>query len=113
MFVRDSGINYCTERHQTLRDYGVRFGECPPRVKIDRLTVRVEKTLDFRFFLRGGWPFLIIAQVTFGYRAIRLTVVQRSNLNLPSLKQLPSVATSEFEDASKAAGPDSIADDSL
>ena len=28
--------------HQTLRDYEVRFRECPPRVKIDRPTVHVE-----------------------------------------------------------------------
>ena len=86
MFVRDSGKNYCTERHQTLRDYGVRFRECPPRVKIVRLTVRVEKTFDFRFFFRGGWPFLIIVRVTSGHRAIRLTVVQRSNFKLTVVK---------------------------
>ena len=49
MFVRDSSKNYCTEHHQTLRDYAVRFGECPPRVKIVSPTVRVEKTFDFRF----------------------------------------------------------------
>ena len=30
-------------------------------LKSNRLTVRVEKMFDFQFFLRGGWPFLIIA----------------------------------------------------
>ena len=53
LFVRDSGKNYCTGRHQTLRDYEVQFGKCPPRVKIDHLTVHVERTFDFQFFLRG------------------------------------------------------------
>ena len=53
LFVRDSGKNYCTGRHQTLRDYEVCVGKCPPRVKIDCLTVHVERTYDFQFFLRG------------------------------------------------------------
>ena len=82
LFVRDLGKNYCTGCHQTLRDYEVQFRKCPPRVKIDRLTVHVQRTFDSRFFLHGWWPFLIIVSVTSGYWAIRLAVVQRSNCKL-------------------------------
>ena len=49
LFVHNSGQNYCTGCHQTLRDYGVRLGKCPPWVEIDHLTVYVERAFDFQF----------------------------------------------------------------
>ena len=50
LFVRDSGKNHCTGRRQTLTDYEVRFGKCPPRVKIAHLTVH-EENRRFPVFL--------------------------------------------------------------
>ena len=48
LLVRDSGKNYCTERHQTLRDYKVRLRECPPQVEIARLALLEEISFYFR-----------------------------------------------------------------
>ena len=53
LFVRDSGKKYCTEHHQTLRDYNVELCECPPRVEIARLAVLEEISSYFPFFVRG------------------------------------------------------------
>ena len=64
LFVRDSGKNYLTGRHQTLRDYKVGLWKCPPQVEIDRLAVLEE--LD---------------SLTSGYGAVWFAVVQRLNLN--------------------------------
>ena len=52
LFVRDSDKIYCTERHQTLRDYKVRLRECPAWVEITRIAV-LEEISYYRFFVRG------------------------------------------------------------
>ena len=62
------GQNYCTERHQTLRDYKVGLRECPPRVEIARLAVLEEISFYFRFFILADAILLIIALLTSGRR---------------------------------------------
>ena len=70
LFVRDSGKTYCTERHQTLRDYKVRLRECAPQVEIARIAVLEEISFYFRFFVRLTAILLIIAPMTSGCRTI-------------------------------------------
>ena len=52
LFVCCSGKNYCTGRHQTLRNYKVGLQKCPPQVEIARLAVLEELSFHFRFFVR-------------------------------------------------------------
>ena len=57
LFDRDLGKNYCTGRHQTLRDYKVELQKCLPRVEVTRLAVHEEISLNFRFsFAVDGHP---------------------------------------------------------
>ena len=50
LFIRDSGRNYCTGRHQTLRNYEVGLQKCPPQVEIVSLAVLEEMSFNIRFF---------------------------------------------------------------
>ena len=49
LFIRNSGRNYWTGRHQTLRDYNVGRQKCPPGVEIARLAVLEVIFFNFRF----------------------------------------------------------------
>ena len=53
LFIHDLGENYCTERHQTLRDYKVGLCKCPPRVEIAHLAVLEEISFYVRFFVHS------------------------------------------------------------
>ena len=57
LFIHDSGKNYCTRHHQTLRDYEVGLQKCPPWVEIAHLAVLEEISFHFRFFVHGWQPF--------------------------------------------------------